>query len=143
MSNRTDEQPQITLARDPFSTALRDLHKNPAAIKGQTRIDVADDYGNLTTWNLDLFRDHKGVTVLVQVVGLDGIPARFVIPPSVSEAIARHRSGLNTKARKRTGRLVAAKRRAEGLPVGNPEALAAARKEAAANRRVVQSRRKR
>jgi hypothetical protein len=125
---RDEHVATTTLARDPFSTALRELHKNPAAIKGQTRIDVADDYGNLTTWNLDLFRDHKGVTVLVQVVGLDGVPSRFVIPPKVTDAMARHQSSLTSKARARTGRLGAEKRRAQGLPVGNPAALAAARK---------------
>ena len=126
MSNRTDE-PQVTLARDEFTAKRRDLQNHPEGVEASSRIDVTDIYGNVTTWVLDLYRVEGKVTALVQRGAPDGY-IRLVMPPDVTSAIARHFSLLVTKARKKTARRVVADKRARGEQVGNPEALAAARK---------------
>ena len=120
-------EPTVRLARDEFTTRRRDLMNHPEAVAGRSRIDEADDYGNVTTWNLDLYRVGSDVTVFLQRGGGDGY-VRLVLPPSVTAAINRHHSGLVGKARSRTGKRVTADRRARGEQVGNPEALRKARK---------------
>ena len=120
-------EPTITLARDEFTAKRRDLDNHPEAVEASSRIDVVDDYGNVTTWVLDLYRLEGNVTAFVQRITADS-GTRFVIPPAVTAAITRHQSSLVTKQRKRTARRVVADKRARGEQVGNPEALAAARR---------------
>lgn len=130
---RTEDQPTVTLARDEFTSERRRLDGHPEAVKASSRIDVVDDYDNTTTWIVDLYRlrdERKKATELVALVqritGNEGV--RFVIPAQVTDAFIRHASGLVTKHRQKVGRRVAADKKAQGLPVGNPEALKLARK---------------
>jgi len=122
-----EQEPTMALPRDEFTATRRDLDNHPEAVKAQSRIDVADYYGNVTTWVLDLFRLEGDVTAFVQRMGNDG-GQRFVIPPAVTSAIGRHQQALVTKARRRVGKRVAADKLARGEQVGNPEALAAHRR---------------
>ena len=122
-----DQTPQLTLARDEFTATRRGLDAHPEAVKSKARIDVVDPYDNLVTWVIDLYRLEGDVTAFVQRMnGESG--SRLVIPADVTAAITRHQSALVTKARRRVGKRVAADRAARGEVVGNPEALAKARK---------------
>jgi hypothetical protein len=122
-----EQEPTVTLARDEFTETRRTLDKHPEAVQSRARIDVVDDYDNTTTWVLDLYRLEGRVTALVQRVNAKG-GERFVIPPAVTAALSAHQSALVTKARRKVGKRVAADKVARGEPVGNPEALAKARK---------------
>ncbi len=121
-----EQQPTVTLATDVFTVERRQLASHPEAVASAARIDDVDFYGNVTTWVIDLFRLEGKVTAFIQVGGPTGYQ-RLVIPPSVTALINRHQSSLVTKQRRRTAKRVVADKRAQGLPVGNPEALANAR----------------
>lgn len=127
MSNKHEAEPEIRLSRDEFTARRRALDNNPEAVASQARIDVVDDYGNLVTWVLDLYRVEGQVTAFVQRGASEGYN-RFVIPPQVTAAIARHQQGLVTKHRRKVARRVVEDKRARGEQIGNPEALARARK---------------
>ena len=121
-AGRDREEPTVRLARDDYSTRQRDLQHHPEAVVGLSRKDVADYYGNVQTWNVDLYRVGRDVTAFIQRSGSDGY-IRLVLPPEVTERISVHHAGLIRKAARRTGKRGAADRRARGEPVGNPEAL--------------------
>tara|TARA_R110000751_G_scaffold183450_1_gene290120 strand:- start:398 stop:820 length:423 start_codon:yes stop_codon:yes gene_type:complete len=121
------EAPTVRLSRDEFTERRRELTNHPEAVAATSRIDVEDDYGNVTTWVLDLYRVGSDVTAFLQRGGNDGY-IRLVLPPTVTSSINRHQSGLITKARRKTSRRVVADKRARGEKVGNPEALKKARK---------------
>lgn len=120
-------EPEIKLSRDEFTVERRRLDGHPEAVASSSRIDVVDDYGNVSTWVLDLYRLEGRVTALVQRGSPEGY-IRLVIPADVTAAITRHQSGLVTKQRRKTAKRVAADRKARGEKVGNPEALAAHRR---------------
>lgn len=122
-----NETAERQLPRDEFTARRRELDGHPEAVTASTRIDVSDPYGNVTTWVLDLYRVDGLVTAFVQRGAPDGY-TRLVIPPQVTAAVARHQAGLVSKSRRRTARRIIADKRARGEPVGNPEALAKARK---------------
>lgn len=127
MATTREQDPTVVLPRDEFTAKRRDLDAHPEAVKSKARIDVVDPYGNVTTWVLDLYRLEGDVTALVQrMTGDSG--TRFVLPPAVTAALASHQSALVTKARRKVGKRVAADKAARGEAVGNPAALAAARK---------------
>jgi len=121
------EEPSARLARDEFTARRRDLDDHPEAVTASARIDVTGPFGDVSTWCIDLYRVDGAVTAFVQRGSNDGF-VRLVIPPAVTAAIARHQSGLVTKARRKTARRVIADRLARGERVGNPEALQKARK---------------
>ena len=125
--NRTDEQPQIILARDEFTVERRRLDGHPEAVKTSNRLDVEDDYGNITTWVVDQYRLEGATIALVQIVNATG-GTRIVLPPAVTRAIAQGQDRLVSRNRSRIGKRIAADKRARGEQVGNPAALAAARK---------------
>lgn len=127
MAQDRDQEPTIKLARDEFTVERRRLEGHPEAVAAASRLDVVDDYGNVTTWVVDLFRLDGDVTAFIQRGATDGY-IRVVIPPAVTAAIARHTAGLVSKARRKVARRVVADRRARGEQIGNPAALAAARK---------------
>jgi hypothetical protein len=81
-------------------------------VKATSRIDVADDYGNVTTWNLDLYRLDGRVTAFVQKGGAEGY-IRLVVPSPVTAAISRHSAGLVTKHRRKVARRSIADLRAQ------------------------------
>lgn len=113
MADRDREsEPAITLARDEFTVERRRLEGHPEGVAASSRIDVVDDYGNVTTWVLDLFRLDGAVTAFVQRGARDGY-IRLVIPPAVTSAIARHSAGLISKARRKLARRAVADLRAQ------------------------------
>ena len=126
--NVREQEPSMVLPRDEFTVRRRELENHPEAVAASSRIDVTDPYGNVVTWVLDLYRLEGAITAFVQR-GADGDYKRIVIPPSVTAAITRHQSTLVTKHRRKVARRIVADRRARGERVGNPEALAKARKE--------------
>lgn len=126
MLTKDEDPPERTLPRDEFTSKRRDLEGHPEAVKAQTRIDVFDLYGNLTTWVIDLYRLEADVTALIQRGAPDGY-TRLVMPPEVTSALIRHQAGLITKSRRKVAKRIVADKRARGEQLGNPEALAAAR----------------
>jgi hypothetical protein len=124
---RDREAPTVRLARDEFSERLRELANHPESVQATTHFNLYDDYGNVTTWVIDLSRVGSDVTAFLQRGVNDGY-TRLVLPPRVTSAIHRHSAGLITKARRKTSRRVVADKRARGERVGNPEALQKARK---------------
>lgn len=113
------EEPEIKLARDEYTAERRRLEGHPEAVKATSRIDVADDYGNVTTWNLDLYRLDGRVTAFVQKGGADGY-TRLVVPSPVTAAIARHSAGLVSKHRRKVARRSVADLRAQSGEVLEP-----------------------
>lgn len=122
-----EQEPEVRLARDEWTVERRRLEGHPEAVKSSSRIDVTDAYDNVTTWVVDLYRLSGQVTAFVQR-GAALSYVRMLIPPEVTSAISRHQSALVTKQRRNTARRVIADKRARGEQVGNPAALAAARK---------------
>lgn len=127
MSNR-DQEPTITLARDEFTARRRELDGHPEAVAASSRIDVVDPYGNVAKWVIDLYRLEGAVTAFVQRGAGDGSYIRLVIPPDVTAAITRHQAGLVAKHRRKVAKRIVADRRARGEQIGNPDALARARR---------------
>lgn len=115
------------IPRDEFSTQRRRLEGHPEADKTSSRLDVADDYGNVVTWVLDTYKVEGQLIALVQRISADG-SVRMVLPPEVTGAFTRQHSNLATKTRKRIARRIVADKRATGQKLGNPAALALARK---------------
>lgn len=106
------EEPSVKLARDEFTVERRRLDGHPEAVKSQTRIDVTDDYGNVTTWVVDLYRLDGAVTAFIQRGAPDGY-IRIVVPALVTAAISRHQAGLITKHRRKVAKRSVADLRAE------------------------------
>jgi hypothetical protein len=122
-----EREPEVRLARDEVTAERRRLENHPEAVKYSSRIDVPDDYGNLTTWVIDQYRLDGFIIALVQIVNATtGI--RLVLPPAVTRIIAAGQMTLATKHRRKVARRVVADKRARGEKVGNPEALAKARR---------------
>jgi hypothetical protein len=122
-----DPIPEQYLPRDAFSTALRDLTRNPGAVRSSSKVDLTDLYGNSETWVVDTFRHDGDETVLLQRIdGTGGI--RLVLPPAVTAAISRQRDRATTVNRKRGAQAAVATRIARGDVLGNPDALRKARK---------------
>lgn len=115
------------LPRDEFSSRLRELGNHPGAVKASSRVDLVDDYGNLTTWTIDSFAHGGDVTAFVQRMAPDGA-LRLVLPPKVLAAIQRQRTSQTAQARRRGARQAVETKRATGQQVGNPDALRKARK---------------
>lgn len=127
MGSDRDQEPTIKLARDEYTVERRRLEGHPEAVKSSSRIDVEDDYGNVATWNVDLYRLEGSVTGFLQRGAGDGY-IRLLVPAAVTAAFARAQAVLVTKNRKKVARRVVADKRAKGEKLGNPDALAAARK---------------
>jgi hypothetical protein len=102
------------IPRDEFSTATRDLGNHPEAVRKQSIVELADDYGNVTTWVITSFRVDGRETVLLQRQNQHG-GDRWVLPPAVTAAISRHRDSAITVVRRRGARAGAATREARGI----------------------------
>src|SRR5687767_8626460 len=103
MASDRDQEADVKLARDEFTVERRRLKGHPEAVKAESRLDVEDDYGNVTTWVIDLFRLEGRVTAFVQRGAPDGY-TRMVIPPKVTAAIGRHFGALASKHRRKVAR---------------------------------------
>jgi hypothetical protein len=139
------DEPEVKLARDPFTARMRELSSNPGAVKSSSRGDVVDDYGNLDTWTIDTFRTLETITAktrpgakaerktisrttaFVQRMTPEG-GLRLVLPPSVMATLLRQDAALTGQRRRLGARQALETRRARGDRLGNPDALKRARK---------------
>lgn len=122
---------------DTFSRALRAARDSQAVIKAETTVHSFDFYGNTETWVIETFRvdDGRGPCeqVFLQRTGADG-GMRLMLPADVTRALSRHRDQVQASARRRHGHNLVALRKQRGDKLGNPAALAAARKARKARR---------
>jgi|SRR5688572_2456602 len=116
-----------TLPTDTFSRRLRELTDNPGAVRASSRVDLQDFLGNAETWNVDTFRLDGNEIVFLQRISADGA-IRMVLPAEVTGAMNRQRDRATTVNRRRGARQALETRRAAGQQIGNPAALAKARK---------------
>lgn len=124
-----DQAPTAQLARDEFTVRRRELDNTPEAVKTSNRIDIVDPTTTeITTWIVDQYRFDGRVTMFLQVGKPDGGYIRLLVPAKVMAAIARADDSLVSKQRRQTARRVVEDRIARGDKLGNPEALAAARR---------------
>lgn len=89
------------LPRDEFSTRLRELGNNVAAIRSSSTITIADAYGNSSTWVVDVYRYDGRDEILLQRITGDERAIRLVIPPRVMAAIIGQRDRANKVIRRR------------------------------------------
>jgi hypothetical protein len=122
---------QSLIPTDTFSRALRAARDSQACIKAETTVHSADFYGNTETWVIETFRvdDGRGPCeqVFIQRTGAEG-GMRLMLPPDVTRALARHRDQVAAAARRRHGHNLVALRKQRGDTLGNPDALARARR---------------
>ncbi len=116
------------LPTDHFSRRLRELSDNPGAVRSSSTVHTQDFYGNSETWILDTFRVDGREEVFVQRINAEDRPIRIVLPPAVTSALSRQKDRATTVVRRRSARQALATRRERGDRIGNPEALAKARK---------------
>jgi hypothetical protein len=109
-----DPVPELTLSRDEFSQTLRDRSGHPEGVTKESLVNVADFYGNLTTWVVRTVRVEGQDTVFLQRNHAGG-GDRFVLPPEVTAVLARHRDTAATVNRRRGARRSAANRKALGI----------------------------
>ena len=113
---------------DLFSRSLRQANDNPGALKASSTIEAADFYGNTETWVVTTFRLEAGrELVFLQRSAAEG-GLRLVLPAEVTAALAAQRDRVQAAAKRRTGHRLVAMRKQRGDKLGNPEALAAARR---------------
>ena len=103
------------LPRDEFSTRLRELSNNPAAIRSSSTITITDDYGNTSTWIVDGFRHDSKDEILLQRIGADERAIRMVIPPRVMAAIVAQRERANKVTRRRAASKALETKRERGI----------------------------
>jgi len=114
MSKRVDVEPEMKLPRDEYSESLRQTSNHPEAVVKRTTIDIEDFHGNTVTWVVKTVRIEGEDTVFLQRNDAKG-GDRFVLPPRVTAALARHRDGAVTATRRNVGRRIAADRKALGI----------------------------
>lgn len=103
-----------TLPRDEFSIAVRKLAGDDGAVRKQSIVELADDYGNLTTWIVTSYRHDGQDTILLQRQ-TPTASDRLVLPPAVTAAIARQRDGAVKVNRRKGAAAAVATRRAKGI----------------------------
>jgi hypothetical protein len=104
---------------DDFSRRRRELADNPTAASARATLPLADWYGNLETWVIEMFRAEgaKGrpeTTVFLQRSSKRE-PVMLMLPPEVMAAVFRQQDQLITRGRKRAARKAAATRKALGI----------------------------
>jgi hypothetical protein len=116
-----------TIPTDLFSKRRRELADDPGARRAGSTIQVQDFYGNHEAWIVETFRQDGKETVFLIVSGAeDG--RRIMLPPAVTEKIYGQRETLVAASRRAGARQAVETKRAKGKPIGNPAALAKARK---------------
>lgn len=120
------DQPNSLIPTDTFSRALRAARDSQAAIRAESTVHSSDFYGNSETWVIETFRvdDGRGPCeqVFLQRTSAEG-GMRFMLPPDVTRALARHRDQTAATAKRRHGHNLIALRKQRGDKLGNPEAL--------------------
>ena len=103
------------LPRDEFSTRLRELTNNPAAIRSSSTITITDDYGNTSTWIVDGFRHDGKDELLLQRIAADERAIRLVLPPRVMAAIVSQRERATKVIRRRAATKALDTKRERGI----------------------------
>ncbi len=103
------------LPRDEFSTRLRSLANNPAAIRTSSTSTITDDYGNTSTWIVDGFRYDGRDELLLQKIGADEKAIRLVLPPRVMAAIVGQRERATKITRRRAASKAIQTKRDRGI----------------------------
>lgn len=119
-------EPVSAIPRDEFSTALRNIQDNPAAIGAGSTVHVRDMLGNAASWIVETWRADGSEIVFLQRNDAAG-GTRFVLPPAVTARLAQQREQIIARARRRAARRGLETRRERGDQIGNPEALRKAR----------------
>jgi len=102
--------------QDTFDRVIGMLHDLPdvTTSRPSTVVSVTPMLGRAQTFIVQTYRQREvGDFIFVQHIDGSG-GARFVIPPSASEAIARQRETLGLTVRRKVGRRVAEERKARG-----------------------------
>lgn len=99
------------LPTDDYSKTLRGQQAHPGAVEKSSTIELSDFLGNHETWIVKTVRVDGKDTVFLQRVNAGG-GARWVLPPEVTEAMARQRESAVGVMRKRGARQAAATRKA-------------------------------
>lgn len=115
------------LPTDAFSRRRRELVDNPGAFHSTGAVTRTDLLGNVEDWLVETFRVEGVETIFLRINDAEG-GRRVMIPPEVAGLLYRQRDSLIAKARKRGARQAVETKRAKGKKVGNPEALAKARR---------------
>ena len=100
---------------DPFDMRRDALLKMPAITETRPSVHrVADVLGNTRTFITQTVRQAEvGDWIFLECFGR-GVQARLVLPPKVSDTIARQRDALGTVVRRKQGRRIAADLKAQG-----------------------------
>lgn len=106
---------------DAYDRQLAALHDLPDVTKvkpATVRVVPALGIGGTNVYIVQTYRQkERGDTVFLEVVGNQGA-VRVVLPPAVTNAIARQRDALTGKSRSAAARASAADRKARGLKPG-------------------------
>lgn len=114
----TDDITRPTLSE--FDRMKGSLHGLPDVITTkQSTLDINQPFGfGNKTWILQTYRQaNRGDTIFLQSIDQEG-SMQLVIPPVISDAIARQRDSLTGKSRSRASKRVAADRKAQGHQPG-------------------------
>lgn len=123
-----DNQTPSPIPTDEFSRALRALNDDPAALQSQSTLQLSDFYGRNQTWVVQTFRAGDGREhIFLQCVAAQET-VRLKLPPEVAFTLVGHRNALSVRAKRRQGHRLVAQRKERGDKLGNPEALAKARR---------------
>lgn len=114
---------------DEYDRLLSQLHGLPDVQHAGPRNvqHVPFLHGPTETFIVTTYRTEDGDHVFLQYIS-SAKSFRLVLPPKVTAAIATQRDAIGTKNRRAGAKRAVETKREKGLPVGNPEALAKARK---------------
>jgi hypothetical protein len=100
---------------DTFDRVIGSLHGLPDVrnTRPSTVTTVLPILGSVQTFVVQTWRDDRGDTIALQMVDSEG-RARLIVPPAVSNAIARQRDALTTANRRASSRRVAQERKDRG-----------------------------
>jgi hypothetical protein len=115
------------LPTDPFSINFREKLNHPEVVRVNSTINLIDLLGHTESWIIDTLRADGREVVFLQRSSAEE-PLRLMLPSEVCAAIATQRDRITTRTRRLVAKRTVANRRAQGLPVGNPDALRKARK---------------
>ena len=103
---------------DAYDRALAALHDLPDVTRTKPttqRVVPPLGVGGTQVFIVQTYRQaERGDTIFLEVAGSTGA-IRIVIPPAVSNTIARQRDALTGKVRSKAARAVAADRKAQGI----------------------------
>jgi len=114
----TDTSPHMPDAYDRQLASLHDLPDVTRTKASTVRAVPPLGVGGTQVFIVQTYRQaDRGDSIFLEVVGGAGA-VRIVIPPAVSNVIARQRDALTARSRSRVAKAVAADRKARGLEPG-------------------------